>query len=198
MVKCGNCKYFDDPFPHLEDEDDTDGKLGTCEWPVELPHAFRYCKREAMGVWSLEESNCEQFEKENEVSEHAIENAKAWLENIVEMVEAFEDAEGLSNSFDDAYQTVQESVLSVQVRDGWYGPGEENAEPEEFEILLTTGGPGLRIYGRLGVHGEPIDIELQYQDWGTPWTRYNGKGGEYTCKSQAALETFTQQFYFGE
>lgn len=61
MRKCGNCKHWYDEFPRLEADDDEQGKLGFCNWPVELPHAFRYCKREVMGVWSLEQSDCPQF-----------------------------------------------------------------------------------------------------------------------------------------
>ena len=37
----------------------------------------------------------------------------------------------------------QETALSVDVRSGWGTPGK--LEPEEFQILLSTGGPALRI-----------------------------------------------------
>jgi hypothetical protein len=64
-----------------------------------------------------------------------------------------------------------EMPLSVLVRGGWHTPGEPRAEqPAEYEILLTTGGPGLRIIGELNQHCEPIDAHMQWQDWGTPWT----------------------------
>src|SRR5690606_3875422 len=39
----------------------------------------------------------------------------------------------------------------------------------EYEILLSTGGPAVRIVGRLNVWGEPeTTAVLQYQDWFAP------------------------------
>jgi len=61
-VKCGDCKHFHDDFPMLKADDDEQGKPGSCEWPIEWPHAFRYCGRERMGVHSQEESECPQFQ----------------------------------------------------------------------------------------------------------------------------------------
>lgn len=136
---------------------------------------------------------------------HAEENAKAWLENILEMVsalKAFEDDDrddetpvtidgDVMNSRDDVEERIQESPLSVQIRGGWHSVGEQ-AEDEEFEILLSTGGPALRIVGDLGQY-KPERPRLQYQDWGTPWTEYIVTG-----EDREALETFCQQFYFGE
>jgi hypothetical protein len=95
--------------------------------------------------------------------------------------------------FDDAdtvRERIQESPLSVQVRGGWYAPGEDKPEAEEFEILLSTGGPALRIMGELS-QGEPSRAWLEYQDWGTGWT-------QYFKVEQDTLLTFCQQFYFGE
>lgn len=88
-------------------------------------------------------------------------------------------------------ERIQESPLSVQIRSGWYSPG-ETPEPHEFEILLSTGGPALRILGELGEHNEPTRAWLEYQDWGTPWTHY------YRADFGDTLLTFCQQFYFGE
>lgn len=70
---------------------------------------------------------------------------------------------------DDAVQDIYESPLSVQVRGGWHDIGVTDAEDEEFEILLSTGGPAARIIGDLGMHNAPEDVQLQYQDWFTPW-----------------------------
>ena len=97
---------------------------------------------------------------------------------------------------DTARERLQESPLSVQVRGGWYSPGSTpssaRAEPEEFEILLSTGGPALRIIGELDEHGQPTDCLMQWQDWGTPWTNYLNDSDENS------LLKFCQQFYFGE
>ena len=72
---------------------------------------------------------------------------------------------------DDAEQRISESVLEVLVRGDWHTPG-EHSEDAEFEILLTTGGPALRIRGELDHQGEPRRAWLEHQDWGTPWTPF--------------------------
>jgi hypothetical protein len=121
--------------------------------------------------------------------EHARGNAQGWLASIEEMVEALDTKE--SETFETAEDAIRESVLSVMVRDGWRDPGSPACEDgaEEYEILLTTGGPALRIWGRLSQYDEPETAELQMQDWGTPWTRYPA--------AEATLLKFAQCFYFG-
>lgn len=89
-------------------------------------------------------------------------------------------------------ERIQEGPLSVEVRSGWYEPGDDST-PEEFCILLSTGGPALRLMGDLDEHGQPTRAYLQYQDWGTPWTDYWAGEG-----SGEVLLTYAQQFYFGE
>jgi hypothetical protein len=127
--------------------------------------------------------------------EHAAGNAKGWLASIEEMLSDLQahDA-GQETSEEDqreeAEQRIQESVLSVSVRDGWRVPGSPSEDgPEEYEILLSTGGPALRIWGKLD-RGQPDSAELQMQDWGTPWTRYPAP--------EATLLAFAAHFYFGE
>ncbi len=137
--------------------------------------------------------------------QHAQENAKGWLASIEDMTRTLDrlraDTDKHGHTFredgvslEDHEQTINDSVLSVQVRGGWYTPGHMTAEracsPEEYEILLSTGGPALRIVGRLNQYCEPESAELQMQDWGTPWTRY--------AAPEATLLLFAQQFYFGE
>lgn len=89
-----------------------------------------------------------------------------------------------------ARQRIEESPLSVLVRSGWVSVGEE-MQAAEFEILLSTGGPALRIMGELDEHKQPTRAWLEYQDWGTGWT-------QYFKVEQSTLLTFCQQFYFGE
>jgi hypothetical protein len=91
---------------------------------------------------------------------------------------------------DEARQTIQDDALSVLVRSDWYELGSEDNEPAEFEILLCTGGPAVRIVGDLD-GGSPSRPRLQYQDWGTPWT-------EYFDVERDTLQTFCEQFYFGD
>lgn len=101
---------------------------------------------------------------------------------------------------DEDEQRIQESPLSVQVRSGWRDPSQlagdgtlGDAPPEEFEILLSTGGPALRIRGELDEHCQPYRAWLEYQDWGTPWTEFHGEG----APSQETLVAFCSVFYFG-
>ena len=128
--------------------------------------------------------------------DHGQENAKGWLSSIEEMVERLEtatkqDRDGGADETEASRREIEESVLSVMVREGWHkpgGPSEDGAE--EYEILLTTGGPALRIIGQLSEYYEPKSAELQYQDWGTPWTRYPAP--------EATLLAFASVFYFGD
>lgn len=128
------------------------------------------------------------------MTDHGQENAKGWLASMQDMLDALKstEQEGRENDREKAEQTIHESVLSVMVRDGWRTPYPAPAGdgPDEYEILLTTGGPALRIWGKLNEHCEPCTAELQHQDWGTPWTRYPAP--------EATLLAFAQCFYFGE
>lgn len=102
-----------------------------------------------------------------------------------------EDAAGDCKDQDEARQRIEEDPLSVQVRSGWVNPG-ETFEAEEFEILLCTGGPAVRIMGELDEHNQPSRAWIEYQDWGTGWTDYYEEGIGNTC-----LE-YARQFYFGD
>ena len=130
-------------------------------------------------------------------------NAKAWFESIEEMLAELKRCEKetlSSRNADDARQRIEESVLSVEVRSGWVVPSAFNEtddkhgfptlKPAEYNILLTTGGPALRIFGQLNHYGEPETAELQMQDWGTYWERYPAL--------EATLLDFARCFYFGE
>lgn len=129
---------------------------------------------------------------------HAISNASAWLKSIIQMVANLhiaENADDGDQSIDQARDAINERPLSVEVRSPWYSPGDTNSalQPAEFNILLSTGGPALRIIGDLDEYGQPMACEMQYQDWGTPWTNYDATSEE----AEVMLE-FCQQFYFGE
>jgi hypothetical protein len=100
------------------------------------------------------------------------------------------DVDGFEFDEESAREEIQESPLSVQVRSGWYTPGAVGTA-EEFEILLSTGGPALRIRGELDAHMQPDRAWLEYQDWGTPWT-------QYFDVEQDTLLAYCRAFYFGE
>ena len=89
---------------------------------------------------------------------------------------------------------MREAPLSVEIRSGWQEPGDgASMDPDEFRILLSTGGPALRIMGELD-RCEPSRCWLEIQDWGTPWTRMHCRH-EYEID---ALRWFAGLFYYGE
>lgn len=102
------------------------------------------------------------------------------------------DADDAGFEFDEeeARERILEDPLSVGVRSGWVA-SKEDMEPEEFYILLCSGGPAVRIVGELD-RGEPSRAWIEYQDWGTPWTQLFGE------IEQDTLLTYCRQFYFGE
>lgn len=85
---------------------------------------------------------------------------------------------------------IEEHPLEVQVRSGWHNLGEK-AEDAEFEILLCTGGPAVRIVGELD-GGQPSRIRLQYQDWWTLWAEYL----DTTSEEKDCLLKYAQVFSF--
>lgn len=113
----------------------------------------------------------------------------AWDDANLDELQALAAAAGDCEDRDAAEQRIHEDALSVEVRSGWTSIGDK-LEPEEFSILLTTGGPAVRIRGELD-DGEPCRAWLEVQDWGTPWTQYYGA-------SQSVLLDYARCFYFGE
>lgn len=117
----------------------------------------------------------------------------AYPEEAKELADLEKIVEGYSwKSQDDVSEAIQQDPLEVSVGfSGWYTPGEK-PEPDQYRILLCTGGPAVQITGKLDEHNEPESAEIQHQDWGTPWTGYhNGIDEEVLLK-------YARQFYFGE
>ena len=110
---------------------------------------------------------------------HALDQARAQYESILELLE---DADS---------DAIWENALEVSVRSDWHSPGDNDNSPSEYYILLCTGGPAVRISGELGRYCEPDSAEIQYQDWGTPWTTY------HEADEDKLLE-YAQYHYFGE
>lgn len=129
-------------------------------------------------------------ERDDWNSEHEAEDWAAVNTEDYEELIGLEDAAGECEDEDDARQRIMEDPLSLQLRSGWYSPG-ETPEPHEFELLLATGGPAVRIIGELGDHNEPECPRLQAQDWFTPWT-------DYLEADQETLLAYCRVFYFGE
>lgn len=139
-------------------------------------------------------------------SNHAIENGRGWLATIGEALEALDklesgEAESVSfdgGEYDDAESVrdrIQEMPLSVEVRSDWHTPGSHGpaSAPAEYCILLTTGGPALRVIGSLSEYCEPDSARLEWQDWGTPWTHLH-----LSDDDAAAILRFAGFFYYGE
>ncbi|GCE65726.1 hypothetical protein OMCYN_01672 [cyanobiont of Ornithocercus magnificus] len=148
-------------------------------------------------------------------SKPAVANAAGWADEIKAAYEAWQfyrqqteesslstaarsflNQHGLRDSiYDDVAEAIEEamreSVLSVEVRSGWYSPGWAQAEPVEFRLMLSSGGPALRITGDLSFHPYPRDCVMAYQDWDTPWTCYDDVDRD-------ALEWFCCLFYWGD
>jgi hypothetical protein len=157
--------------------------------------------------------------KEEQRLSHAEQNASGWLEQIAAAYEAHQfcacEGEGRvlsreakaclkSQGYDGTNYIVvaewiedamREAPLSVEIREGWKAPGDgASKEPGEFRILLSTGGPALRIMGELNQWQEPAMCWLEIQVWGTPWTRFCTRH-EYEAD---ALRWFASLFYYGE
>ena len=137
---------------------------------------------------------------------HAISNARGQLESIKELYRNYKQAESDGDYIreDEIREQAQDEALSVQFRSGWTSNPEE-MKPEEFKILLSWGGPACQIVGKIDDGScEPIDIEIQYQDWGTPWEplQLNSIYAETKIlnitSDYEALEWFCNCFYFGE
>lgn len=114
----------------------------------------------------------------------------SWLQENEKELAELESAAGDCKDSDEARERIQEDALDVQVRSGWASAGEE-LKAEEFCILLCTGVPACRIVGELDEYMQPCRAWMEYQDWGTPWTRY------YEIE-QSTLLAYAQCFYFGE
>lgn len=134
------------------------------------------------------------------VHSDAFNQAKAQIESITEMVNALLDGEqqtattGKHDIFEEAEQRIREDALSVLVRSDWHTPGcDDVPASDEYELLICTGGPAVRLTGKLNQHTEPESARLEYQDWGTPWTDYR-----LTSEEEETVLTYARCFYYGE
>ena len=129
---------------------------------------------------------------------HALNNAISHIESMVEDYEICSYIEQSNpttteqeKKLEETKESILNSALSVEFRSGWYSSLDDELVPEEFKILLSWGGPALRIIGELE-NFIPVNPKLQFQDWGTLWTDL-----EITEDQQNALDWFCNCFYFG-
>jgi hypothetical protein len=97
-----------------------------------------------------------------------------------------------ATSEDEVRERIEESALSIEVREEWHRPG-ESPDWGQYRILLTWGGPSCQITGELNPYLEPESAFIEYQDWGTSWESLS-----LTDDEQGALLIFASCFYFGE
>jgi len=116
---------------------------------------------------------------------YAKEQAKNQLDSIIEMTTRLTSRSDTIS--DRAREEIQEDALEVGTRKDYNGT-------RGYMILLCTGGPAVRIEGDLNEYDEPETAELQYQDWGTPWTKYYTEN----ANEDKALLLYASQFYFGK
>lgn len=107
---------------------------------------------------------------------------------------ASDDERAQYHDAEEARQRIHEDPLSVEVRSGWYTPGSEDNKPEEYVILLSTGGPATQIIGELDRYGQPESARIEHQDWFTPWKELRDVSEE----EREALLVYAQQFWFGD
>lgn len=126
----------------------------------------------------------------------ALRQGRAQVESILSMVAALNAAEYGSPEWGDAEQAIRDDPLSIQVRTDWHdvGAAPDETPATEFNILLCTGGPAVRLIGELGECGEPDNVRVEVQDWGTPWTELR----EVSTEENEALLSYCRVFYFGE
>lgn len=131
-----------------------------------------------------------------DIENRAEEQARIQFEGIADMVARLTRAQeqcaaGGGDDEDAARLAILEGPLTGRVRSGWHTPGEPDT-PEEYEILLCTGGPAVRIVGGLDAHGEPETARLEYQDWFTPWEEY-----PLTSEEESVLVEYARCFSYG-
>lgn len=87
------------------------------------------------------------------------------LDNMDELKELQETA-GEYTSQDDALEAIQDHPLSIEYRSGWT-TSYDDLTPEEFRVVLCTGGPHVEILGEFDHSGSVDRVRVIYKDWGT-------------------------------
>jgi len=130
--------------------------------------------------------------QEQTFAQAVIESTRSFVEELTEAFVRIDDEAFVSDrEREDVEEQLREMPLSVMVRDGWRTIGSPSEGPEEFEILLGTGGPARRVIGTLDEHSEPLNARYQYQDWFKPWT-----DGHITGKEGDLIRRFASLFYY--
>src|SRR5690606_8509499 len=128
------------------------------------------------------------------MTEWAHQQAGVYLKIIVDLIQRLHAAQdaGDKAAEDAARKKIEYLPLEVLVRSGWRRPGEVAGTPEEYQIVLRTGGPAVRLTGAQYSWGAPATSVLEYADWDTPWTTY-----PVDAEEELALLEFARLSYWG-
>lgn len=112
------------------------------------------------------------------------------IEDMIDRLEAARDEDDWEVT--EAVETeIHEYPLSIEL--AGKAPIGQQIKPDRFEILLSTGGPAVRIVGELNDYGEAESATIEAQDWFKPWTA----AGHQEIDDDKVL-AFCNCFYFGE
>ncbi|HRV24596.1 MAG TPA: hypothetical protein P5046_05195 [Sphaerochaeta sp.] len=126
------------------------------------------------------------------MSKDSLKQAYATLESISELLDNLHNAK-TNDEREYVIDRINEHPLEVSVRWGWVHPGENtDVKPEEFLILICTGGPAVRITGTLDEYAQPDKVYLEHQDWYEPWTQV-----DLTDEQRNILLRYASFFYYG-
>ena len=136
--------------------------------------------------------------------DHALANAKAHLESIIELSRKYSKAseDDEYNSMDEIEEVARESVLSIEYRQSCWQSVGSKLTASQGRLLLTWGGPSCQIITDLDEHGEPSgNVEIQYQDWFKPWQGYwpsDDINDASNDEVRTALEWYVGLFFYGQ
>ena len=100
---------------------------------------------------------------------HALTNCKGQLENIIELYKLSQQEADWNDERDIEEEARDEALDVCWKSDDWQAIGaKEGFSPTKGRVLLTTGGPACQVVCDLE-DGYPVNPEIQWQDWGTPW-----------------------------
>ena len=116
--------------------------------------------------------------------------AKAQLDHITGLIANLDANVVDETTRENAIEAIQEHPLDIEVRSAWTALGTP-LTAAEYNILLCTGGPAVRIVGTLDMADVPDSARLEHQEWFTPWTPY-----PITQSQEAILIRYAQQFCY--
>ena len=180
------------------------GRQGCCKCDdILLPQDTRFwpCTTEPVGTYGHTEEASDLMS--NDIERHQ-DQARAQLDTIVELHEAYEALQDGEPAVADGYtfadedelrQYAEENALSVEVSVGWHTPGEAEDASKRYRVVLCTGGPHVEIQGELGIFNEPDDADIYSNDWFKELTRLPVEWGS---AEQDALDWYVGLFYYGD